>query len=364
MDEHELGTIRKNIDALNFEILDVLNRRAALVERIAAIKIEKGIQTYDPARESEMIARILKANKGPFSDGVIKKLFKEIFSASLFLMDKEHRETLLVSRKHKSEDTVVRLGEDCVIGAGSPVIMAGPCSVESPDQMDRIARGLKELGVKVVRAGAYKPRSSPYSFQGLREKGLEILGQVAKTYGFYVVTELLDARDLEKVCQTADILQIGARNMFNYELLKEVGRCKKPVLLKRSFSATMEEFLFSAEYIVGQGNTDVILCERGLRTFEKWTRNTLDISAIPILDMESHLPILVDISHSTGRRDIVLPIARAALAAGADGLMVEVHYDPDVALSDNEQQLNLQQFRELLEGLQDIMHPHRVQEGA
>lgn len=355
MTDQEFGEIRKNLDRVNFEILELLNRRGELVEKIAAIKLKKGIETYDPARESQMLARLLEANRGPFPNSVIKKLFKEIFSASLYLMDKEHRETLLVSRKHKPVDTLVPLGEDVVIGGQVPVVIAGPCSVESPEQMERIAKGLKELGVRIMRGGAYKPRTSPYSFQGLRKRGLEILRDVAKAHGLYIITEVLDPRDLEEVHEVADILQIGARNMYNYELLKEAGRCSKPVLLKRSFAATMEEFILSAEYIVGQGNTNVILCERGMRTFEKWTRNTLDISAIPILDRECHLPIIVDISHSTGRKDIAIPIARASIAAGADGIMVEVHCDPDVALSDNEQQLDIEQFKGLMEGLKDMM---------
>jgi len=350
MKDEELSVIRKSIDEANFELLELLNRRAALVEMVGKIKLEKGIETFDPARESEMLNRILAANKGPFPNSIIKKLFKEIFSASLYFMDLEKREVLLVSRKHQKEDTVIKIG-NLSIGGGKPVIMAGPCSVESFEQMDHIAKSLKELGVRIIRGGAFKPRTSPYSFQGLREKGLRILKEVAGIHGLHVVTEVLDPRDVEAVADAADILQIGARNMYNYELLKEVGMCNKPVLLKRSFAATLEEFLLSAEYIAARGNSSVILCERGIRTFEKWTRNTLDISAIPVLDNESHLPIIVDISHSTGRRDIALPVARASLAAGADGIMVEVHYNPDVALSDNAQQLTIEQCAEFLKGL-------------
>jgi len=354
MKDEELSVIRKSIDEANFELLELLNRRAALVEMVGKIKQEKGIETFDPARESEMLNRILAANKGPFPNSIIKKLFKEIFSASLYFMDLEQREVLLVSRKHQKEDTVIKIGE-LSIGGGKPVIMAGPCSVESFEQMDHIAKRLRELGVRIIRGGAFKPRTSPYSFQGLREKGLQILKEVAGIYGLHVVTEVLDPRDVEAVADAADILQIGARNMYNYELLKEVGMCKKPVLLKRSFAATLEEFLLSAEYIAARGNSSVILCERGIRTFEKWTRNTLDISAIPVLDNESHLPIIVDISHSTGRRDIALPVARASLAAGADGIMVEVHYNPDVALSDNAQQLSIEQCAEFLKGLEQYL---------
>lgn len=355
MKEEELSILRKSIDRANFELLELLNRRAGLVEKVGKIKQEKGIETFDPARESEMLNRLLAENNGPFPDSIIKKLFKEIFSASLYFMDLEKREVLLVSRKHQKEDTVVTIGSDLEIGSGKPVIMAGPCSVESFEQMDHIAGRLKELGVRIIRGGAFKPRTSPYSFQGLRGKGLEILKEVARIHGLHVVTEVLDPRDVEAVTDAADILQIGARNMYNYELLKEVGRGNKPVLLKRSFAATLEEFLLSAEYIVAQGNSSVILCERGIRTIEKWTRNTLDISAIPVIDCESHLPIIVDISHSTGRKDIALPVAKASLAAGADGIMVEVHYNPDVALSDNAQQLTIEQCADFLKGLEHYL---------
>lgn len=351
MSDEKIRKLREKIDQINLDILRLLNVRAELVAEIGQIKSKKGMQTFDPLRESEMLERVLSHNKGPFPDEVLARLFKEIFKASLFLIDLESRQELLVSRKHKKEDTIVKVGKDLFIGQGPPVIMAGPCSVESAEQMERIASALKEIGVRIMRGGAFKPRTSPYSFQGLKQKGLEIFRQVADRHGIYIITEVLDTRDVEAVHEYADILQIGARNMYNYELLKEVGRRKKPVMLKRSFMATLEEYLFSAEYIMSQGNDQIVLCERGIRSFEKWTRNTLDISAIPILKRESHLPIIVDISHSTGRRDIALPVAKAALAAGADGIMVEVHYNPDIALSDGEQQLSLDQFRELIIGL-------------
>jgi 3-deoxy-7-phosphoheptulonate synthase/chorismate mutase len=203
-------------------------------------------------------------------------------------------------------------------------------------------------GIRLIRGGAYKPRTSPYDFQGLGEEGLKILRRVADEFGLKVVSEIVHPSDIEMATQYVDVIQIGARNMQNFELLKAAGSVRKPVLLKRGLAATLEEFLFAAEYIVSRGNTQVILCERGIRTYEKWTRNTLDISAVPILKQESHLPVLVDISHSTGRRDILLPIAKAALAAGADGIMVEAHPEPSVALSDAGQQINLAQLEELL----------------
>ncbi|MCD6310422.1 MAG: bifunctional 3-deoxy-7-phosphoheptulonate synthase/chorismate mutase [Candidatus Eremiobacteraeota bacterium] len=346
----KIDELRKQIDELNFQILDLLSKRARVVGEIGRIKSKKGHEIFDPARESTMLKRILEKNPGPFPDEILVKLFKEIFKASMLFMKEEEKEKLKVSRKYKKEDTIVEIG-DVKIGAGHPYIIAGPCSVESYEQLDETAAFLSKLGIKILRGGAFKPRTSPYSFQGLREKGLEILKEIKNKYGMLIITEVMASHDVEKVSEVADILQIGARNMYHYELLKEVGRTNKPVFLKRSFMATLEEFLYSAEYIITRGNTNIILCERGIRTFERWTRNTLDISAIPILKKESHLPVTVDVSHSTGRTDLASWVGRAAIAAGADGVMVEVHPNPAVALSDGDQQLNFQQFNEFLEAI-------------
>jgi len=354
MSPDNMESLRQEVDRLNMEILDLLNRRAAVVSEIGRVKISKGLETFDPARESAMLNRIVEQNQGPFSNEVIKALFKEIFKASLDLMKIEEKKTLLVSRKHQKEDTVIRIG-DLVIGGDFPVIMAGPCSVESFEQTERIAAFLSKKGVRILRGGAFKPRTSPYSFQGLKEKGLEILREAASAHDMLVITEVLDPRDLEKVLRYTDICQIGARNMYNYELLKEVGRCRKPVMLKRGFMATIEEFLFSAEYVISQGNREIILCERGIRTFEKWTRNTLDISAIPIIKNESHLPVIVDSSHATGRCDILSQVSLASLAAGADGIMVEVHENPSVALSDGDQQMDFAQFERFMDDLETCL---------
>jgi 3-deoxy-7-phosphoheptulonate synthase/chorismate mutase len=345
-----LEVLREEINRLNRVILKALNKRAEVVKKIAAFKQEQGLDIFDPVRESKMLQNILKQNSGPFSNEVIAKLFKEIFSASLHFMGEEVKKRLLVTRKSRSEDTVIQL-QDFIIGGGKPVIMAGPCSVESFEQMEKITAFLVQQGVRIIRGGAYKPRTSPYSFQGLREEGLKILKAIKAKYPVFVISEVMDTRDVERMAEVVDILQIGARNMYNYELLKEIGRLRHPVLLKRSFSATLEEFLLSAEYIMTEGNAQIILCERGIRTFERWTRNTLDISAVPILKMESHLPVIVDISHATGRRDIANPMAKACLAAGADGLMLELHYEPAVALSDGDQQLDFPGFLSLLEAV-------------
>ncbi len=259
----------------------------------------------------------------------------------------------LASRSFRPNGTVVRIGK-IEIGGDRIIMMAGPCSIESRDQIERIAASVAESGATVIRGGAFKPRSSPYSFQGMGEGGLRLLRDAADENGLLVISEVMDQTQIPLLCQYADILQVGARNMQNFNLLKELGKIRKPVLLKRGIAATIEELLLSAEYILAGGNYDVILCERGIRTFESYTRNTMDISAIPVVKKLSHLPIVADPSHGTGRRDKVLPMGRAAVAAGADGLLVEVHHDPDRALSDGAQSLKPEQFGELMAQLRII----------
>jgi len=257
------------------------------------------------------------------------------------------------SRSFRPGGTVVRIG-DVEIGGGHVVMMAGPCSVESRDQIDRSAEGVAKAGARVIRGGAFKPRSSPYSFQGLGEEGLRMLREAADRNRLLVVSEVMDQVQIPMLAEYADILQVGARNMQNFNLLRELGKLRKPVLLKRGIAATIEELLLSAEYILSGGNYDLMLCERGIRTFETFTRNTMDISAIPVVKKLSHLPIVADPSHGTGRRDQVAAMARAAVAAGADGLMVEVHPDPDRALSDGAQSIRPEQFEELMVQLRMI----------
>ena len=259
----------------------------------------------------------------------------------------------LVSRTFHPADTVISVGR-CAIGSEQLAIMAGPCSVEGEEQAFTIAAAVARAGATVMRGGAYKPRTSPYSFQGLGEEGLKILRRAADAHALAVVSEVMDAQQVEQVARYADILQVGARNMQNYSLLREVGRVHKPVLLKRGLASTIEEWLMSAEHIISNGNTQVILCERGIRTFETYTRNTLDLNAIPVVKELSHLPVIVDPSHGTGIRDKVAPMARAAIAAGADGLIIEVHHDPDQALSDGAQSLYPSQFDELVTQIRTI----------
>jgi 3-deoxy-7-phosphoheptulonate synthase len=260
----------------------------------------------------------------------------------------------LASRHFRPEGTVVDLGRGVKVGGKQVVVMAGPCSVEGLEQMEAIAEFVSSQGVRVMRGGAFKPRTSPYSFQGLGQKGLEIFRQVADRYNMVVVSEIMDQTQIPLMLEYVDVLQVGARNMQNYNLLRELGKVSKPVLLKRGIAATIEELLLSAEYIMSGGNYNVILCERGIRTFESYTRNTLDVSAIPVIQKLSHLPIIADPSHATGRRDKVLPMARAAVAAGADGILVEVHHDPDRALSDGPQALFPEQFERLMKQLRVI----------
>jgi 3-deoxy-7-phosphoheptulonate synthase len=259
----------------------------------------------------------------------------------------------LASRHWKPQGTVVKIG-NVEIGGPHVVTMAGPCSVESKEQIEKVAEIVAAQGAQIMRGGAFKPRSSPYSFQGMGEEGLKLMRTAADRHGLLVVSEVMDHTQLPTLLTYADILQVGARNMQNFNLLREVGRVRKPVLLKRGQSATIEELLLAAEYIMSGGNYDVILCERGIRTFETYTRNTMDVSAIPVIKKLSHLPMIGDPSHGTGRRDQVLPMARASVAAGADGLIVEVHPDPDRAMSDGAQTLTPPQFAEMMQQVRAI----------
>jgi 3-deoxy-7-phosphoheptulonate synthase len=263
----------------------------------------------------------------------------------------------LVSRDTKQEDTILRIptpSGDVIVGGDMIALVAGPCAVETEEQCLAIAERIKKSGARLFRGGAYKPRTSPYSFQGLGEEGLKILSKVREKYGFGIVTEAIDNESLDLVEEYADVIQIGARNMQNFSLLKRAGRAKKPVLLKRGMSATLDEFLMAAEYILSEGNYNVMLCERGVRTFSDFSRNTLDLAIVPAVKKRSHLPIFVDPSHGTGKRHKVLPLSRAAVAVGADGLLIEVHHEPDKALSDGMQSLLPEEFIALADEMRQI----------
>lgn len=259
----------------------------------------------------------------------------------------------LISREYKKESSIISIGK-VKIGGKKLIIIAGPCSVESEEQIIENAFQVKKFGGHILRGGAFKPRTSPYSFQGLGEEGLKYLKKASKKTGLPIITEVLDTKHVKMVEKYTDIFQIGSRNMQNFELLKAVGRSKKPVFLKRGFSATLQDFLMSAEYISSEGNMNVILCERGIRTFCEYTRNTLDLNIVPVIKQLTHLPIIVDPSHGTGRSDLVLPLSKAAIADGADGLMIEVHQSPEESVSDKEQAIDFAEFREVIKEVRKI----------
>lgn len=321
----------------------VVMKNDATAEQVRAViqEIENLGYRGIPMPGAQRTAICIIGNKGPVADSQLLALdgVKETIPVT-----KPYK---LVSRETQAEPTVISIG-DTKIGAGEPIIIAGPCAVESEEQALTIASIVKEHGAKAFRGGAFKPRTSPYSFQGLGEKGLKILDKVRRETGLLIVTEATDKENLGIVAKYADIIQIGARNMQNYSLLRAAGRVAQPVLLKRGFAATIDELLLAAEYIMSEGNTRVILCERGIRTFSDNTRNTLDLSAVLSIKEVSHLPIIVDPSHAAGRREFVIPLSKGAIAVGADGLLVEVHHDPPHALSDGMQSLYPKQFEKLI----------------
>ncbi len=316
------------------------------VQRVIAQLVEMG---FDVHRSTGALRTVIGAVGGnrAFDPGLVQVLdgVQEVLRIT--------EPYKLASRTFKPENTIISIG-DVRIGGDEVIVMAGPCSAETDEQVETTTAAVKRAGAKVLRGGAFKPRSSPYSFQGLGEQGLRMLRSAADRHNLLLITEVMDISQLELIEKYAHILQVGARNMQNYTLLRELGRARTPVLLKRGISATIEEWLLSAEYILAGGNMSVMLCERGIRTFESYTRNTFDISAIPVIQKLSHLPILADPSHGTGRRDQVAPMARAAVAAGADGLLIEVHCDPDHALSDGAQSLHPPQFDRLMAELRII----------
>jgi 3-deoxy-7-phosphoheptulonate synthase len=329
----------------------VVMKAQATPEQIQAVceSIEQlGLRAH-PLPGAQRTAIGITGNKGELDRGNLESLSGV---AEVIRVSKAYK---LASREVKEEDTVIRFaGTDAAIGGHNLAIVAGPCSIESRDQAFAIAGQVAAAGAQFFRGGAFKPRTSPYVFQGLGLEALRIMAEIRDRFGLRIVTEALDNESLDLVAEWADVVQIGARNMQNFSLLKRAGRLRKPVLLKRGLSATLEEFLMAAEYVMSEGNYEVILCERGVRTFTDHTRNTLDLSIVPAVRRLSHLPILVDPSHATGKRDSVLPMARAAVASGADGLLVEVHHQPDKALSDGPQSLYPAQFATMMDEIERI----------
>jgi 3-deoxy-7-phosphoheptulonate synthase / chorismate mutase len=354
MSHERIQDLRGQIDKINMDLLDLLTARAKVVQEIGKIHSTMGVSHYDPQREAEMLTSLEMANAGPFSNETIKALFREIFRASLELEETQARQKIKVQKTSPDQRTVITMPDGTELGNGTFQLISGPCAIESFEQMDTTAAALATRGVKFLRGMAYKPRTSPYEFQGLGEPGLQIARQVADKYGMNIVSEIMDASQIPMMSDYVDVFWVGARNMQNSFLLRAIGKQSKPVILKRGLAATLEEFLYAAEYIVSSGNPNVILIERGIRTFEKWTRNTLDIGGVAVLKLESHLPVVVDISHSAGRRDIAIPLAKVARASGADGLMVEVHPNPPVAMSDAKQQLYIEQFHAVMDAIEDM----------
>jgi 3-deoxy-7-phosphoheptulonate synthase len=330
----------------------VIMRSHAAEEEIAAVcrKIEAMGYKAHPIPGSTRTAIGITGNQAPIEVAALESLpgVGECVPVS-----KPYK---LVGRELKEETTVIDLGDGVRIGGRELTIIAGPCAVETREQTWAIAKEVSAAGARLFRGGAYKPRTSPYSFQGLAEEGLKILAGVRKEFGLKIVTEAIDVESVELVERFSDVIQIGARNMQNFSLLKRAGRSEKPVLLKRGISATLDELLMAAEYILSEGNYNVVLCERGIRTFTDHTRNTLDLSVIPAVQRLSHLPIIVDPSHGTGRREKVIPLSRAAIAVGADGLMIEVHNHPEEALSDGNQSIEPSEFRQLINEVSQIAH--------
>lgn len=364
MSHPKLGELRQEINGLNEQILNLVQERARVVVEIGRLKRELGLDGFDPLREEEMLRDLTTKELAPLSAADVKTIFKSIFRAALEIQDRERERQLRVSRRDLVPAHGIRVGNVAIGAGGGPALFVGPCSVETADQIDTIAEFVARLpGTKILRAGAFKPRTSPYAFQGLRVDGLKLLRAAADRHGLATVTEVLDTSTLDVVASHSDMLQVGARNMYNTELLKAIGRSGKPVLLKRGFMSTLEELLLSAEYILNEGNNAVVLCERGIRTFERATRNTLDISAVPLLKQATSLPVIVDLSHALGRTDIMLPCARAAIAAGGDGLMMEIHNAPDRALSDGMQQMTLDECARLVAAL-GLGHAKSAPEGV
>ncbi len=341
--------LRKKIDVLNLQILELLSERAKIAEAIGELQSSQQLSHYDPVREQQMLQALSDANRGPFENATVHSLFKQIFQASMHLEQQQDKKSYLTSRERHSDDTVVKVGEVAIGSDHSPVLIAGPCAIESREQVEATAEFLASRGVTMFRGGAFKPRTDPYSFQGLGVEGLRLGREASDRHGLKFVSEIMDARDLDAFVEYADVLQLGARNMQNFTLLKAVGRSGKPVLLKRGLSATIEEWMMAAEYLLHEGNPNVILCERGIRTYEQYTRNTLDVSAVALAKLQTHLPVFVDVTHSGGRRDLLVPLTKAGLAVGADGIMIEVHPNPQVALSDNKQQIDFGTFDSYLD---------------
>ncbi len=347
--EEVLGALRQQVEQISQRLLIELNARARTVMDVAALKREYGFPLRDQGREEVLLERLTGANPGPLDDATIRMLFSTVIDACVRTVGGDAGRQLRVSPASGPPIVVNVAGAS--FGPGTTEWIAGPCSVENEEQMEAAAASLARSGVRLLRGGAFKPRTSPYAFQGLGEPGLELLSAAARRHKMGCITEATSPQNVDCVARHADMIQIGSRNMANFELLRAAGACRMPVLLKRGFGATVEEWIHAAEYLAVAGTDQIVLCERGIRTFTQDTRNTLDLSAVPLAQARARLPVVVDVSHAAGRRDILIPLASAAFGAGARGVMVEVHPDPDHALSDSDQQVTPAAFDQIRRGV-------------
>jgi 3-deoxy-7-phosphoheptulonate synthase len=345
----KLEQTRKMIDQVDKEIVKLINKRARLALNAAEFKNKEKSDIYVPSREKKVLNNVI-SSKSFLPEESLKNIYTEIITACRDIQ----KPVKLSYREFKKENTIIKVSKNVEIGGKKVHVMAGPCAIESKEIISNIAKIVKNAGATVLRGGAYKPRSSPYAFQGLGEKGLKYIKDVSNKLRIPAISEAMSVEQVNTVSKYCDIIQIGARNIQNYDLLKAAGKQKKPVLLKRGMSTTVQEFLLSAEYILSQGNYNVILCERGIRTFETSTRFTMDLNAVPVLKKLSHLPIVLDPSHGIGIREHVGTMAKACIAAGADGLIIEVHPQPENALCDGQQSLLPEQFNKLMKELDSV----------
>lgn len=334
------------LNTIDQKIIDLIIQRGKIMKDVK----KNNINILDFLYNDNIFSNINEKNLIYYNLDTIKRVFTPLFLKEIAPIKKNPKPSLLVSRETKKENTIIEIN-NVKIGNGQPQIIAGPCSIENLEQLRTVAKELNKKNLNFIRGGAFKPRSSPYSFQGLGIEGLKMLKKVGDEFNLITVSEIVTPTDLNIANKYIDIIQIGARNMQNFELLKAAGKLNKPILLKRGLSATIEEFINAAEYIASNGNKQIILCERGIRTYETATRNTLDISAVPILKKITHLPVMVDVTHSTGRKDLLIPTTKAAIAIGADAIMSEVHPNPRLALSDNLQQMDLKEFHNYLDNI-------------
>lgn len=342
------------MDELTSQLLEVLNARTRTVLEIAKVKRSLGLPMRDRRREEELFRMLVERNDGPLDGATIREVFQHVIDASVALASRtETPAGLCVESSGGPPVTVSAAGH--TIGPGHAQYIAGPCSIENELQMEQVAAGLAQSGVRFLRGGAFKPRTSPYAFQGLKEEGLRLLQAAGRRHGMATVTEATSVANVDTVARYADVIQIGSRNMANFELLRAAGRTGLPILLKRGFGATLDEWLHAAEYVAVSGSERIVLCERGIRTFVRDTRNTLDLSVVPLALARSRLPVIVDVSHAAGRRDILAHLSTAAFAAGAQAVMIEVHPDPDAALSDSAQQITVEDFRALERSVFDAL---------